>query len=110
VRYVVGVEVGYTALGDGGLTEAVRVVMARALSDALELNRPKVAVAGLTVTVRESDVLVIRAELAGATVGDLTSPLDALTRLDSAVLAALVTTGLFEEFDVARRQLTAGPS
>lgn len=37
------------------------------------------------------------------------NPLEALTALDTALHRALITTGLFDRFDVSRRMLHAGP-
>jgi hypothetical protein len=64
-------------------------------------------VEALEIAVREQATVVVSATLGGADPHDLTSPLDALSRLDASVLRALAITGQFEEFDVVRRTLTA---
>lgn len=59
---------------------------------------------------RRTAMVSIEATLAGVNQGDLTNPLHALTCLDSALDNALLRAGLFEEFDVARKRLTASPA
>lgn len=59
---------------------------------------------------RRDGVVEVRATLRGNRPSDLTSPVDALTRIDTAICQSLALLGLFEEFDVARRSLKAVPA
>lgn len=52
----------------------------------------------------------IRATLHGNGPIDLTSPVDAVTRIDTAICQSLLRLGLYEEFDVASRSLKAAPA
>jgi hypothetical protein len=85
----------------------------RALTSAVLADLSSSAVAGFTVS-----HLTIATDPAG-TVGVyvilqgsspyLTRPLEAITRLDTSLDRSLMRTGLFEEFDVARKTLRAAP-
>jgi hypothetical protein len=56
-----------------------------------------------TVSSHPYSVIAVRARLRG------TDPLAAITRLDTALDRSLMTTGLFEEFDVSGRVLRVAP-
>jgi hypothetical protein len=64
----------------------------------------------VTVTLHGRTTVVVEATLRGAAPNELTSPVDALSRLDGCVLRALAVTGQFEEFDVVRRTVSARPA
>jgi hypothetical protein len=53
---------------------------------------------------------VVDATIQGMAPLELSSPLDALSRVDAGVLRALALTGQFEEFDVVSRELSARPA
>lgn len=57
-----------------------------------------------TVSSHPYSVLTVRAAVRG------TSPVDALTRLDTSLDQSLMATGLFEEFDATGKVLRAAPS
>jgi hypothetical protein len=62
--------------------------------------------------VRSDNTLDLSATLAGTNPAELTSPLQAISAFDTALNRSLVITGLYDEFDVARRALrvTAEPT
>jgi hypothetical protein len=105
MRYRVTVEVEHLAHGDP-LTED-----AASSLEAATLRRLRTSAPGWTVEValarRHPNMVLADATLGGKT---LASPLDALTRLDMALVGALGDTGLFEEFDVVRRIVHAAPA
>ena len=105
MRYVATIELLHLAQGDP-LAEGGRAALERSAVNRFRRDNAGVAIEEARLSARSGGVFVLHATMAGQ---DLTSPLDALTRLDEAVLRALMTTGLFEEFDVARRRLEIGP-
>ena len=68
-----------------------------------------VRLTALAIDQRDSAV-EIRATLRGNRPIDLTSPVDAVGRIDAAICQSLMRLGLFEEFDVASRSLNAAPT
>ena len=94
MRYHVSVSVEYVAGAfPGDARESLAAEVAR-----------QVTAHHMEVTVRGT-IVVIDAEIRGG--NELTSPLEALSRLDAGVLRALAVTGQFEEFDVVRRSISA---
>jgi hypothetical protein len=67
-------------------------------------------VPALTVSVRPDRAVEVLATLKGNAPARLTSPLEAITYLDAALDRSLKRTGLFEEFDVARKALHSAPA
>jgi hypothetical protein len=94
MRYHVSVSVEYVS---GAYPADARESLAAEVARHLTAHHLAVTVRGTTV--------VIDAEIRGG--NELTSPLDALSRLDAGVLRALAVTGQFEEFDVVRRSISA---
>ena len=68
-----------------------------------------VTLTALTVD-RHGSAVGLRATLHGNGPIDLTSPVDAVTRIDTAICQSLLRLGLYEEFDVANRSLKAAPT
>ncbi|MEJ3742379.1 hypothetical protein WEI85_03665 [Actinomycetes bacterium KLBMP 9797] len=66
-------------------------------------------VSDLVVLLRAENQVCLHATIQQSTVEPLTSPLDAISHLDKALLRALTRTALFEEFEVARRSLRVAP-
>ena len=85
-----------------------------ALSSAVAANFAQGKNAEVTLTAlavdRRGSAVEFRATLRGNRPIDLTSPVDAVTRVDTAICQSLMRLGLFEEFDVASRSLKAGPA
>lgn len=106
MRYHARICVEYVA---GRYPEEARQSLAAEVGARLAAHHPG-PVDALTVTLDGHATLVAEATLRGAAPNELTSPLDALSRLDASVLRALAVTGQFEEFDVARRTLSARPA
>jgi hypothetical protein len=104
VRYRVCVSIGYV-VGGVPYPEPARESLAAEIAARLAGS-----LAGLDVTVGPGPAVVVAATLRGTAPHELTSPLDALSRLDACVLRALAVTGQFEEFDVVRRALSAEPA
>ncbi|GAA0912630.1 hypothetical protein GCM10009557_86660 [Virgisporangium ochraceum] len=104
MRYRVSVSIGYVAGG------ALYPEAARASLDAEIARRLAASLEDLDVSVWLGTTVTVAATLRGTAPHELTSPLDALSRLDSCVLRALAVTGQFEEFDVVRRTLDARPA
>ncbi|TDD68159.1 hypothetical protein [Actinomadura rubrisoli] len=93
------VMIAYTALIEiryAGAQTQERDAAKRAIRGALD-------VPGAEVSAGPGNTLQIRAAL------DADGPLAAAALLDEAVARALIATGLFEEFDMARRVLHAAP-
>jgi hypothetical protein len=107
VRYRACVSIGFVG-GGGAYPGAARESLAAAIAAHLAIGGPGV-VTELDVGVRSGTTVVVDAVLRGTAPHEWTSPLDALARLDAAVLRALAVTGQFEEFDVARRTVGAQP-
>jgi hypothetical protein len=104
VRYRVQITVAYLSSGtDFG--DAVQDVLRTAMLAELRTAGADVIVSDLAVQVEPERTAVISATLLGASPAHLTSPLDAVTRLDTSLSRALIRTGTYEEFDVARRTL-----
>lgn len=108
MRYRADIEIVHLA-GQEPLPEAGRAALRKAIDLALSRDHPPTALVDLAVVSRPGNVVHVRAEIQGRTIADMTSPLDAITLLDAALLRALAKTGLFEEFDVARRTVRVGP-
>lgn len=109
LRYDVVVEMMYLA-GRDRLPEDARTALRSAVAEEVAVDKSAdVTLAGLAVDQRGADV-AIRAMLRGNGPSDLTRPLDAVTRIDTAVCRSLLRLGLFEEFDVSGRSLTAAPT
>jgi hypothetical protein len=106
VRYTARVAVGYVG---GRLSEEARDSLAAEVGAQLAAHHPG-PVDAVTVTIEGHATAVAEATLRGAAPDDLTSPVDALSRLDASVLRALAITGQFEEFDVVRRTVSAHPA
>ena len=109
MRYRASVSIRYTASGGAGYPVSARESLSAAIATELAARHPAM-VTDLQVTVRSGPVVVIDAALRGTAPHELSSPLDALSRLDAGVLRALMVTGQFEEFDVVRRELAAQPT
>lgn len=104
MRYQASVDVEYAPgqpLGDES-----RRALALGIERELEGSK-RITVIDLALTFRHAAVLTVEATLAGVDTDDLTNPLHALTCLDTALDGVLLRAGLFEEFDVARKRLTA---
>jgi hypothetical protein len=106
VRYQVDIELGYLAGGGEPLTEIV-TPLTEAVRTALRERATGCRIAELDVHARSADTITVRAVLHGADARQLTDPLAALTTVDTAIGRALMRTGLFEAFDMARRTLNA---
>jgi hypothetical protein len=101
VRYAVAIEIRHLAHGDP-LSEAARLALRASAVDHFRRDNSTVALSDVGLTARQHGIVVLHATLAGKS---LTSPLTALTQLDEALRRGLMSTGLFEEFDVSRRRL-----
>lgn len=106
MRYRVRVAVGFVG---GRYPEDARESLAAQVGAQLAAHHPG-PVDALAVTVHGHTTVVAGATLRGAAPTDLTSPVDALSRLDASVLRALAVTGQFEEFDVVHRAVSAEPA
>ena len=106
MRYRVRTSVEYVA---GRYPEGARESLAAEVGAQLAAHHPG-PVDAVAVTVHGHTTVVVEATLRGAAPNDLTSPVDALSRLDASVLRALAVTGQFEEFDVVRRSVSADPA
>jgi hypothetical protein len=95
-RYRVVIEVSYVA---GLLTEDLRQMLAA------DISIPGCAQADVAVVVsrKRASVLVV------SVIADAANPRAALSRVDEALDLALMTTGLFEEFDVTGKVLLVAP-
>ena len=103
------VEMVYVA-GDGRFREDARVALHSAVASNFARGKnADVTLTALTVDRRDSAV-EIRGTLRGNRPIDLTSPVDAVTRIDAAICQSLMRLGLFEEFDVVSRSLKAAPT
>lgn len=101
------IEINYLAEGgaldDAALT-AVRDGMFSHLRDVVG-----VSTSNFSIVTHPDGLVVVEATLSGVGVRDLTDPLDALNKTDASLTRSLLRTGLFEEFDVARRRLHVEP-
>lgn len=104
MRYRVSVSIGYVA-GGARYPEPARQSLASEIT-----TRLAGSLEDLDVSVWLGTTVTVTATLRGTAPHELTSPLEALSRLDSCVLRALAVTGQFEEFDVVRRALDARPA
>lgn len=101
MRYTAAIELNHLAHGDP-LTEAARAALEASAVNHFRRGNLDVELHDVRLSARAGGVFALHATMVGRS---LTSPLDALTMLDDAVRRALIRTGLFEEFDVARRRL-----
>lgn len=108
MRYRAEVEINHVARGEP-LSDLSWGALLAAITDVPAAAPASLIVSDLVLTRRTEDVALVSASIRGRTIADLTSPLDAITCLDEALLRALIKTGLFEEFDVARRSVHARP-
>ena len=106
VRYAAAIELHHLAQGDP-LSEDARSALQASAVDHFRRSNLEIALQDVRLSARADGIFVLHATMAGRS---LTSPLDALAMLDEAVRRALIRTGLFEEFDVARRRLEVWPS
>jgi hypothetical protein len=109
LRYDVTVEMIYLAGRDRLQEDAMAALQSAVAASLAPDKNADVRLVDLTVGRRDS-VLEVRATLRGNRPSDLTSPVDAVTRIDTAICQSLALLGLFEEFDVARRSLNAVPA
>lgn len=107
MRYRAAVDVDYAS--GQVLADEARQALTVGLERQLAGTR-RITVMDLAVTFRQTGVLTVEATLAGVDLPDLTNSLHALTCLDTALDNALLQAGLIEEFDVARKRLTASPA
>ena len=108
MRYQASISIENVAQG-AGYPEEARTSLAAEIGTQLEAGHPGMT-DDVVVTVRFRTTVVVDATVHGATPHEMTSPLEALSRLDASVLRALAVTGQFEEFDVVRRTLAARPA
>lgn len=99
MRYSASVQIIYVA--DQDVPDYISDLLSSSVSGNLKL-RPS----ALSVQYVSRNIVSISGILEG---DHLVSPLMAVTLLDEAVMRTLTTAGLFEEFDVSRRSLDAGP-
>jgi hypothetical protein len=96
--------------GHDRLPEDARQALHSAVAACLSSGKnADVTLTALTVG-RRGNAVEIRATLRGHGPIDLTSPVDAVTRFDTAISQSLLQLGLYEEFDVASRSLMAAPA
>lgn len=88
---------------------AADALVAAALAELRQVD-PDLEVSDFAVSPRSDGVVVVQAVLAGINIRHMTDPLDALTKLDGSLKRALISSGLYEEFDVARRCLRVVPA
>jgi hypothetical protein len=81
-----------------------------AITRDLGAGTPTLFVTELRVTHNPDGVITVSAMLRGGSLIILTSPLEAISRLDRALDNALLAIGMFAECDVARKVLQAHPS
>lgn len=108
MRYHARIEISCLA-GVEPISDRAREALAAALSAALRESDADFVVRDLTVAVLPDRTVAVSAALHGVGRSGLTSPLEALARLDGAFDRALTRTDLFEEFDVARKILRVSP-
>jgi hypothetical protein len=104
VKYYVTVAVTYIAGGERISSDALNALTQTVLAELRDRERDCL-VSQFSLLERSANVVVVRAMLEGTRTGQLTNPLDALGRVDTAFNRSLMKTGLFEEFDVAQRRL-----
>ena len=109
VRYDLTIEMTYLAGRDCLSEDAASALHSTIAADFGHHKNGDVALTALTVA-RHGSAVEIRATLRGNRPVDLTSPVDAVVRIDGAVCGSLMRLGLFEEFDVASRSLKATPA
>lgn len=107
VRYEVSAEITY--VGGQAIPDEARDALGRAVREEVTKADPDVVISDLWFAIPTRNGFGVHASLAGAEPSRLTNPLDALRRVDRALNDALVATGLFEEFDVARARLAVVP-
>ena len=89
--------------------EAKAALQSAVAADFARGENADVTLSAFTVD-RRGSAVEFRATLRGNRPIDLTSPVDAVTRVDTAICQSLMRSGLFEEFDVASRSLKAAPA
>jgi hypothetical protein len=110
VRYDVVVELAYLA-GRECLPEDARTALQLAIAAEFSAERNvDVKLANLSTAQGRGGVVEVRATLHGIGLTDLISPIDAITRVDTAVDRSLMRLGLFEEFNVAGKSLRVAPN
>lgn len=109
VRYRAAIEIVYSAGGER-VDESIRGALVEGLNGSLTAEGAALSASHADVRLQPRNVVLVQADIVGRATNDLISPLDAITYLDNALLQALMRTGLFEEFDVARRSLRVGPT
>jgi hypothetical protein len=108
MKYYGLIKIPYLA-GRESLASTAREALTAAMLADLQKDAAKFIVADLSISSQPDNTVVVRATLRGTSPRNLTSPLDAITRLDASFDRSLMHTGLFEEFDVARKLLRVAP-
>jgi hypothetical protein len=110
VRYQVRIEIPYLS-SDPDFAHSARHTLLTAILANLSESDTEIVLLNLVIEVESDRTMIIDATLQGVSRAHLTSPLDAIARLDSSLSRALIFTGMYEEFDVSRRVLhvDAGP-
>lgn len=110
MKYEVIIEMMYLA-GRESLPEDARAALASSTFSILAaLDDGRVTVVSLDVLADIDGRTRVIVVLAGTGPADLTSPVEAVMRVDAGMLRALMRGGMFEEFDVASRTLSVRPS
>jgi hypothetical protein len=109
LRYDVTVEMIYLAGRDRLPEDAMAALQSVVAASFAPGKNADVTLVDLAVDRRDS-VVEFRATLRGNRPSDLTSPVDAVTRIDTVICRSLMRLGLLEEFDVASRSLKAVPA
>jgi hypothetical protein len=103
--YSVLVEITYLGGRESLADDARRALRSAILADLCSPQNIDVTVSALSVSARSDLTIEVRAVLRGISPASLTSPLEAISRLDTSLNRSLMRTGMFEEFDMARRSL-----
>ena len=104
MRYQVTVEALYLG-GREIVPDSVRATLTAAISTQLDQDRHDFVVEDLSVSPHAGGAIIVRVALKEGRPGALTNPLEAVTAVDRSFSRAMMRTGLFEEFDMARRTL-----